>query len=507
MNKNDKNNPKRQPKNRFAQKKDENILTTLYKHIIETEKIKYFKDSFDQLCATITESQKTFSCLVESIDFADYIRRVADVEFDSFVLDSQIASISTRLMASLKNNQTLPTHTVYKRIGVSKKGFYYYNLDGVNFVCYKSASKTKITTSSQAKFFTSDKQLKQVLPDLTAEYFELFDLLDKHFNFSNDDDLMVFIAWLLYCFIPDSSVRELDHPALILVGMQGSGKSTALAKISKIVSPSVNIFESINSRESLLLNLSNNYISTFDNVRTISNDLQDLLCKGVTGGTETIRTLFTTNKTTTISYKTILVLNGICTSMATNSDFLDRCITLKLDKITQKKDVTKDEIMKAFEADLPKILGCIFNILPEILKSYPNVELENSPRFKDFAQFGTAVTDILFDDWQFMESYNKVLYSTQRIAIDEDIVLETLERFINTKNFKGTSSNLITELSEFASESGVTLPSLQANKLSEKINHAEGSLKKLGIEIQHKRSNGQRIILITKNKHKEGIYE
>lgn len=495
-------NTKKQTKVKASQKKDDNILTALFNYIANDKNIVYFKNELNQLCATITENNKTTSCLIDSDNFRDYVHIVAHEQFDDFVMDSQIASICTRLNASLKNNQTLQKHTVYNRIGVSKKDFYYYNLDDRNFVTFNidTSRKPKITTSTKAKFFTSDKQIEQVYPDLSCNFNNLIDLLSEHFRFGDYSDMVVFVSWLIYCFVPDSDKKRLDHPALILVGMQGSGKSTALEKISKIVSPCINPFESINSRENLLLNLASNYVSTFDNVRKISNDLQDILCKAVTGGTETMRTLFTTTKTTTISYKTILILNGISTGMATNSDFLDRCITLKLDKITPKERLTKDETMKAFEDDLPKILGCIFNLLPNILNSYSNIELTESPRFKDFAQFGTAVANILFYDDDFISAYNYSIYCTQTIAIEEDIVLETLGRLISMNDFKGSASDLITALKNFADENGVILPELRPNKLSAKINHAEGALKVAGISVDHQRSNGQRIIILTKQK-------
>ena len=55
-----------------------------------------------------------------------------------------------------------------------------------------------------------------------------------------------------------------------------------------------------------------------------------------------------------------------------------------------EKRRTEEELIEAFENDLPKILAGFLNILSNALKLYPTVKLEGYQRLADFSRYGSC---------------------------------------------------------------------------------------------------------------------
>lgn len=485
-----------QQKQLKEQKEQKSPIDILFELVTDNKNISFFKDVDGENYVTYDNNGADFTVTINSVDFKEYLKVIYHRHTKKAINNNCVETVQEQLDANCKYDSEIEECHVFSKVGVDDNNTYYYKLNNYRFIKY-SKEGYQIIDKAPVKFIKNDKLLGQVEPNFSASYDEIFDIIDDNFNISSDEEIDVFITWLFYCFIPDSSFKTVHHQILIITGSQGSGKSTALEMISKIISPSSSTFNSISNEENLINKLSNSYLSTFDNVRKLSNNMQDHLCRACTGGTYTKRKLFKNNQMCQINYKSIIAINGISGSLASNSDFLERCVLVDLSKIIDDDRKTLQEVWDKFNQDLPKLLGIIFKLLPEVLKEIENVTLHKSPRFKDFAIFGTALFNIIDPDVSFINSYYNVINKTKQHAIDSNIVIETLVLMINESKFCGTLSNLIKELYIYADDNEIILPlNMQPNKISELLEHYSGVLKDFGINIKRRRSNGKRIVEI-----------
>lgn len=468
-------------------------VSDIYNKIIGLKNFYFFNIESGEIYVTIKTESKNITVNVESKEFIEYLKVHFHKEESLILSDTIIQSVVGVLKAYQTFSTNLKTMQIYNRIGKNGKN-YYYNID--NLTCIKYGNKKPImVTNYNVKFkYTT---VSQVIPSLNTNYKDLLTYIEKYFNFKNKAESYVFTAWLLYCFIPDSKQAPIIHPILILTGKQGSGKTTALDFISRIVSPTLSNLEDICKDEELIVTLSNNYISTFDNIRNVTAKTQDILCRACTGGTVTRRKLYTNNETVSINYKSIIAINGISESLASNSDFLDRTIMLKLKPINNVNRESLQNLNSEFNSDLSYILGCIFNCMHLILGKVQNISIKTSPRFKDFAVFGVAFYEVFNIKSNFIDDYTKIISKTKLISIESNIVIETLMHYIKEKDFLGTASELILTLENYANNNSIILPTyMQPNKISELLSHYEGVLNDVGINIKRKKTAGKRILYI-----------
>ncbi len=477
------------------------LVTAVFKN----NHINFFKNTTGQYLVTTTASKSTsktnttttHTSYVESKDFELFLLQFFKKKFKILVSENQISLIISSIIADLYFDNNIPVFETFNRIGVYNKLYYYY-LNDDNLVEF-GKNHYKIVTSTKCKFILNSNSLPQVTPayDPSIKITELMHTLYEIFNFKNAGDAFLFMTWLLYTFVPNTELQPVNNHILILTGQQGSGKTTALKMINRIISPSSSVFEGITNEENLVQVLSSNYITTFDNIRKISPNLQDVLCKACTGGTYTKRKLYTDNETVNINYKSVMCINGISSALATNSDFLDRSVLLELAPIQDSAYVSDVELWEKFNSLLPTILNLIFIILSKVIGDYRNLQLESSYRFCDFAKFGSAI-GILFN-YDFLKAYDNILKVTKSESIHGDIIIETITSFCRKKTFSGTASELILELNDFAYKNHIILPqNLSPKGISEKLMHFEGVLDDFGIKVKRRKSNGLRLIELMK---------
>lgn len=165
----------------------------------------------------------------------------------------------------------------------------------------------------------------QVEPDLTVSAKKLLPYIRKHFNIRNEDD-----AILLTILIVSSMLgMEFNHPVILIQGEKGSGKSECLKKIEMIVDPkAAGICTYTNSKEAIVLRLSNSYLTCFDNVSYIPKLISDLFCSAVTGACDTTRKLYTDTEERILNLHSIIAMTSI-NGVARSADLIDRsCLVM-----------------------------------------------------------------------------------------------------------------------------------------------------------------------------------
>lgn len=386
--------------------------------------------------------------------------------------------------ASFSENE----YKLQRRIALQDEAIYY-------DLCDKDWNAIKVTKEGSELaenppiLFTRNKGMReQVQPDLTASAAELPSLVQKHFRFKRAEDSLLFTVYLVSSFLP-----QIAHVILVLFGEKGAAKSTTMRMVKRIVDPGMQDLLSMpTSKQDLAIILSNTYMPCFDNLDTLSAEKSDMLCMAATGGSFSKRTLFTDSEETILRLKRCVALNGI-NVVATRADLLDRSIVLELERIPKEERKTEKAVWDAFEADLPKFLGAIFNTLSQALKTYETVELDQVGRMADFTFWGYAIAEVLKLGGQ---AFLKAYLSNQDCANEEALASHPVAAAVQsllktTSKWSGSVSNLLRELERVAENDRInmrvrTWPK-DANVLSKRLKEVKSNLEEVGIfyDIRH----------------------
>ena len=240
-------------------------------------------------------------------------------------------------------------------------------------------------------FYAHTNMLPQVLPDFTGSA-TLPELLDPFLPFSADDKKLV-IVWLL-CAMLEGTKKCI----LVTAGPEGSGKSSACCVLRSLIDPQAKDPGTLpNEEQNLCLSLGNRYCTLYDNVRTVSNNLSDILCLATQGGSYETRTLYTNMGLTYVSFKSTLIVNGILPSMVSSPDLKDRCllVTATISDDTREIDENLDPL---FEQRRPAILGQMFTTIQQAMALPDTDQTDYKTRMQHYASWGYRFSKILWGD-------------------------------------------------------------------------------------------------------------
>jgi putative DNA primase/helicase len=120
--------------------------------------------------------------------------------------------------------------------------------------------------------------LPLVEPDLSVQPSQLEPLL-REFIHAEDDVVTLLCAWLLGSLRPEG-----PYPVLTISGEQGSGKSSILRLLRRIIDPhALDMRSPPEDKRDLQAMVRNSFCLAFDNVSFISNKMSDELCTISTG--------------------------------------------------------------------------------------------------------------------------------------------------------------------------------------------------------------------------------
>lgn len=285
--------------------------------------------------------------------------------------------------------------------------------------------------------------LPLVEPDLSVPASE-FPTLLKQFVAADDDAIMLLIAWLLGCLRPEG-----PYPVLTISGEQGSGKSTILRLMRRIIDPhALDMRTPPEDQRDLQAMVRNSFVLAYDNVSHISNKMSDALCVISTGtGAQGGRALYTNAEESAVRVCRPVAMNGI-PDVVERGDLVDRSIHVHLPRIDPKHRRDDSEFWDAFHASHAKLLGSLMNAALIATQNYGNVVLAEKPRMSAFAVWAVAAEKSFgWPEGRLMEVYKHNRSAAESHMLEFHGLASAMLRMMEKqKEFSGTYPDLIGQL-------------------------------------------------------------
>jgi len=180
------------------------------------------------------------------------------------------------------------------------------------------------------------------------------------------------------------SVLRADIPApiLVLLGEQGTGKSTLARFLVQIIDPGAPVGRPPSGEERLQNAAINTRVYGIDNLSHIAPWFSDALSAAVTGETDKRRKLYTDADPFWINLLSAVLLTGISIEGG-GPDLLERMVTVHLDVIPKARRRPERELKRWFEENRGKLLGAVLDLTVKAL-THLDDEIPEHPRMADY---------------------------------------------------------------------------------------------------------------------------
>ena len=293
----------------------------------------------------------------------------------------------------------------------------------------------RLIGESPVKFRRSGGMLPLPTPESGGSIEELRTFLNVE-----DSTWPLVVAWLIGSLRPRG-----PYPVLALFGEQGSAKSTTGRLLRELVDPnSAPLRAEPRDGRDLMIAANNSWCLAYDNLSHVPPWLSDALCRLSTGGGFATRELYTNRDEVIFDSQRPVLLTSI-EDVATRSDLLDRCVLIWLPAIPESDRRLETEMLEAFKAVRPRILGALLDAVAGALKALPSTKLDTLPRMADFALWVTAAEGSLgWSDGTFLSAYASNRTSANDVAFEASPIGQTLIEILDAEGeLAGTASELL----------------------------------------------------------------
>ena len=270
----------------------------------------------------------------------------------------------------------------------------------------------------------------------------------------NFKDIQLFSVHLVAMFLADVTT-----PIMALTGKAGSQKTTTSSSIKRIIDPAgdsleANVLSIPTRRDDIIMTLYNRYLTVFENVSKIDTDTSDILCRGVTGSSNTKRAHYKNLEEIIMTFKRKIILNGV-TPNFNNGDLQTRLI--KYSKKDEFTFLTDSEFEENFIELRPKVLGQCFEILQKVLCRIEDFKITPKTRMAEFERWGELISQELgYEKNTFGKIYEEKMKVTSIENKDAHPIIEIIENLmLEKKVYEDTVSNLFTYIKSQAISKGI----------------------------------------------------
>jgi hypothetical protein len=270
----------------------------------------------------------------------------------------------------------------------------------------------------------------------------------------NFKDIQLFAVHLVAMFLADVTT-----PIMALTGKAGSQKTTTSAAIKRIIDPAgdsleANVLSIPTARDDIIMTLYNRYLTVFENVSKIDTDTSDILCRGVTGSSNTKRAHYKNLEEIIMTFKRKMILNGV-TPNFNNGDLQTRLV--KYSKKEEFTFLTDSEFEEKFVTLRPKVLGQIFEVLQRVLGRIDGFKIIAKTRMAEFERWGELISQELgYDADTFGDKYEDKMKITSIENKDAHPIIGIIENIMSEKvEYEDTVSNLYDKVKTQAIKNGI----------------------------------------------------
>jgi len=294
----------------------------------------------------------------------------------------------------------------------------------------------------------------------------------------DDDALRLCAAWLLGTLHPEG-----PYPVLIVVGPEGSAKSSTCRALRGLVDPShPRDTGRPRSERDLAIHAEKRRVVALDNLSSIPTWLSDALCRLATGAGLSTRELYSDRGEVTFDLRKPLLMNGI-TNPATERDLLDRAIVLNLPRLDPRSGdyQTESEWRDAYQEARPKVLGALLDGASAVLAGGDANQGEWVPRMADFAAWVRSVAGGMgLEPSRVLRAYKENRENVVEESLEADPVALTVRALIKREgSWRGSASKLLDQLEAWEQWKG-DVPQT-AQHLGQRLKKAESFLAEAGV--------------------------
>jgi hypothetical protein len=320
--------------------------------------------------------------------------------------------------------------------------------------------------------------------------------LASYANLKTSRDKRLFIAYTVTVLLP-----HIGRPIFNASGAMGSGKTTLQRLLKRLVDPTAPETVRFDPRD-FLQKAGHASVLMLDNQNTMPEWAADTTCRLVTGEADSKRRLYTDDEDVIIELRRAVLLNGI--NVPTDrGDVLDRSLVVELERIPDAERKTEEELWERFEAEHPKLLGALFDVLSKAIALKPSIKLSRRPRLADWGEYAAAVYEVM--GWgaeAFLKDWDEVVKVQNQATLDGSPVAQAIIKFMEDKReHTATSSKLHKTLEVVAEDLGLNKDKAwpkSARWLWKRIKEVLPVLAAVGIEATRGRDESAKQITLRK---------
>jgi len=412
----------------------EDILVSLALSPENNERL--FKDQYGKPFAAIRLGMDRHIDIMplSSIKYKRYLAMLCRNNIGCCINDSLVNTAITNISSEAEfNGEVIPLHL---RVAWGSKAnrsledcIYYSIYDSQGSIVQVSKEGWELILGNDNNIpilFRKYNQQPQVEPDRNYPS----DIFDQLLNLTNVKSPKH--RHLLKVYIITTIIPEIDHVILTTYGQKGAAKSFLLELIKKLIDPTKPTLLTLHRNiEQFIQQVNHNYINYYDNVKFIPYWLSDEICKAVTGIGHTKRQHYTDDEDIIYEHKRCLGLNGINVAL-TESDALDRSISIELKEIEDENRKKEVDLWKGFERIKPQVFGYILDIIVKAMQIRPTLNLQRLSRMADFTEWGEAISQAMgYPPMSFIEIYAENRNELDIVAVNESLVGSLFLKYIH----------------------------------------------------------------------------
>ncbi len=328
-----------------------------------------------------------------------------------------------------------------------------------------------------------------------------YKLLYKYLPNVAATDKLLLLVWIAYT-IANPKLSSVAFLILVLLGDQGTGKTTLSKLLSRIIDPRiVGVQVMPLNLKDLVIAAQHAHLLCFDNLRGFRGSTSDILCVMVTGGAVVLRKLYTDDEQHIVYVHVALILNSLH-EIINESDLAQRSLPIRLNPLSESDRVSESKLEHDLDIDLPIIIRGFHDLIAEIFRYLPDVEVRHPERMLDYLKWLAALEKVDgAPPGTYQSLYSENLVEAQLEALLANVLAAALFDFAQGRRntWEGKPTELLTELNEVTPFAMQRSPEWPKNSiaLGRRISSLQASLKTQGIEITQSRGQHRKITVTT----------